>query len=309
MKKILISFLILAFLIPALVWADDELKPVLISVEGQPATVSVNGTVLEKISTPDQIRFFKVMKKEGNTLYGIRVKVEEKVKEAVKNAGETSGVTVQGTIADLEKIAGPWDVKLFEKIRQVGSALWGYRKQEKEHLGIDKLGSEVITCIKTAIDKKDTSIKKTIVVASDELTTAVDTRNFCQKAALDLSTNQERMKAWKICKDNFQKAVKESRQTAKKYRDEIWKVYKQEVKACYKSDVVSAVPNSSGPVACTLDAKVCDDGSAVGRTGPNCEFASCPGEEAEDKVDSSSNVIRDDEDNILLEDGGDMLDL
>ncbi len=30
------------------------------------------------------------------------------------------------------------------------------------------------------------------------------------------------------------------------------------------------------PIACTLDAKVCPDGSAVGRTGPNCEFAECP---------------------------------
>ena len=29
-------------------------------------------------------------------------------------------------------------------------------------------------------------------------------------------------------------------------------------------------------VACTQEAKVCPDGSAVGRTGPNCEFATCP---------------------------------
>lgn len=29
-------------------------------------------------------------------------------------------------------------------------------------------------------------------------------------------------------------------------------------------------------VACTADAKICPDGSAVGRTGPNCEFAECP---------------------------------
>lgn len=27
---------------------------------------------------------------------------------------------------------------------------------------------------------------------------------------------------------------------------------------------------------CTEEAKVCPDGSAVGRTGPNCEFAECP---------------------------------
>jgi len=29
-------------------------------------------------------------------------------------------------------------------------------------------------------------------------------------------------------------------------------------------------------VACTLEAKICPDGSSVGRTGPNCEFAPCP---------------------------------
>lgn len=30
------------------------------------------------------------------------------------------------------------------------------------------------------------------------------------------------------------------------------------------------------PRACTAEAKLCPDGSAVGRTGPNCEFAPCP---------------------------------
>lgn len=32
------------------------------------------------------------------------------------------------------------------------------------------------------------------------------------------------------------------------------------------------------PVVCTMEAKLCPDGSAVGRTGPNCEFAPCPGQ-------------------------------
>lgn len=36
-------------------------------------------------------------------------------------------------------------------------------------------------------------------------------------------------------------------------------------------------PNKpSDIVACTDDAKVCPDGTTVGRTGPNCEFAQCP---------------------------------
>ena len=30
------------------------------------------------------------------------------------------------------------------------------------------------------------------------------------------------------------------------------------------------------PVACTAEAKLCPDGSSVGRTGPKCEFADCP---------------------------------
>lgn len=34
----------------------------------------------------------------------------------------------------------------------------------------------------------------------------------------------------------------------------------------------------SPPNGCTEEAKVCADGSAVGRTGPNCEFAPCPNE-------------------------------
>ncbi|MFA4998579.1 MAG: hypothetical protein WC514_00960 [Candidatus Paceibacterota bacterium] len=33
--------------------------------------------------------------------------------------------------------------------------------------------------------------------------------------------------------------------------------------------------NAQEPVVCALEAKVCPDGSAVGRTGPNCEFVEC----------------------------------
>ncbi len=34
--------------------------------------------------------------------------------------------------------------------------------------------------------------------------------------------------------------------------------------------------HSDGQVACTMEAKLCPDGSYVGRSGPNCEFAACP---------------------------------
>ena len=32
-------------------------------------------------------------------------------------------------------------------------------------------------------------------------------------------------------------------------------------------------------VACTMDAKICLDGSAVGRVAPDCNFAPCPSED------------------------------
>lgn len=35
--------------------------------------------------------------------------------------------------------------------------------------------------------------------------------------------------------------------------------------------------SNDGMVACTMDAKMCPDGSYVGRQGPKCEFAPCPG--------------------------------
>jgi hypothetical protein len=39
---------------------------------------------------------------------------------------------------------------------------------------------------------------------------------------------------------------------------------------------ITAFSGCTQPTACTEEAKICPDGSAVGRTGPNCEFAQCP---------------------------------
>ncbi len=44
---------------------------------------------------------------------------------------------------------------------------------------------------------------------------------------------------------------------------------------CASSQTCIAAGGSC-PVPCPADAKICPDGSSVGRTGPNCEFAPCP---------------------------------
>ena len=40
--------------------------------------------------------------------------------------------------------------------------------------------------------------------------------------------------------------------------------------------VIYATRQAPRPLACTEEAKQCPDGSYVGRTGPNCQFAACP---------------------------------
>lgn len=38
----------------------------------------------------------------------------------------------------------------------------------------------------------------------------------------------------------------------------------------------SGLIKNTKPKACTMEAKLCPDGSAVGRSGSNCEFTPCP---------------------------------
>ncbi|MBX3260882.1 MAG: hypothetical protein KF782_14445 [Labilithrix sp.] len=57
-----------------------------------------------------------------------------------------------------------------------------------------------------------------------------------------------------------------------------------------------AAPRVVEPKACTQEAKLCPDGSAVSRAGPSCEFAPCP--EASDAAappPESSRACPDDE--------------
>ncbi len=46
------------------------------------------------------------------------------------------------------------------------------------------------------------------------------------------------------------------------------------------------------PVACTMEAKLCPNDSYVGRTGPKCEFAPCPGATFRYPENLSTNYIR-----------------
>ena len=53
--------------------------------------------------------------------------------------------------------------------------------------------------------------------------------------------------------------------------------------ACTLKECGGGAPGSP-PRACSAEAKICPNGSAVGRTGPNCEFALCPATECTDEA-------------------------
>lgn len=46
----------------------------------------------------------------------------------------------------------------------------------------------------------------------------------------------------------------------------------------YKNRAGGPEGDGDNNLACTMDAKLCPDGSYVGRIGPDCQFALCPGE-------------------------------
>lgn len=47
-------------------------------------------------------------------------------------------------------------------------------------------------------------------------------------------------------------------------------------------------PSEEEQVACSMEAKICPDGSAVGRQSPTCEFAPCPTQTPEEKTEEST---------------------
>jgi len=55
----------------------------------------------------------------------------------------------------------------------------------------------------------------------------------------------------------------------------------------------SSSSNSPPQKGCTEEAKVCPDGSAVGRTGPSCEFSPCPETSATAPAADSGAVCKD----------------
>ncbi len=84
------------------------------------APAQVGASVIEKISHPSQIKYFRVVKQEGGALYGIRI-------AAVATATTTAPASSSNQEALIEKISHPSQIKYFRVVKQEGGALYGIR--------------------------------------------------------------------------------------------------------------------------------------------------------------------------------------
>ncbi len=268
MKKILALTLLLALVFSVFAFlpaqadndynddADEEKVEVIMT------TNAAGNISLEKIPSPDQIKYFRVMKKENGALYGIRLEKMEKLEktervERNESLRENESASGTNTRAQLEKILAPQFIGLYEKIQKIGNSLWGVKRDSddkdevKDSAKYREITAEMRVCVAAAIDVKDASLKDRVTLTGTELNAAISTRGECQKNAIASLENQR--ENLNVCVKNFQIKHKEIVNKAKEAQQAAWKTYQASLKAC--------LPNISAST--TAEIMIEDGGSAA----------------------------------------------
>lgn len=108
-----------------------------------------------------------------------------------------------------------------------------------------QLSGVVVTCIKTALEKRENTVISAVTTYQGSNLTALTTRKTALLAAWDKTTKSEVKTAvaaaWKAYKTSLS-TLKSTLHTA---RDAAWKAYKTEVKTCKSTSLVESVDTSS----------------------------------------------------------------
>jgi len=235
MKKIMVSLVIFSFLAGVMAL--------------RPAAAAER----ERILSPEQIKNYREIIKEGAALFGFKIEKSEKIEKPAKmekkeekrdekrevkkeeRLGEKSGDTMSTSTGErLEKIMTPAQIALFEKIRKVGTALWGVKKGDvrkststPERVAVS---AEISACVVAAIDVKDKAMIERVNVAAVEVTAAISARSVCQQAAVKSTERQgDNLGA---CVKIFQESLKVSRDKSKAAQKSAEETYRSSLKAC-----------------------------------------------------------------------------
>lgn len=234
MKKIIFAMIIFSFLVVSSGVVLAEETPSALTATSATSTKAIK----EKIANPNEIKLFEKIQKIGESLFGVRKQIENSKPDNGKQNSEKVATTTKqnssSTKPIIEKISNPNEIKLFEKIQKIGTALWGIRKIESkiEITPMFFVKPVAMECVKNAIDKKDTSTKTALTSHNQNIITALTNRSACQKTALDKTTGKEQSNANKLCVETYQKSVKENNGILQKSKNDTWIIYKDDLKVC-----------------------------------------------------------------------------
>jgi len=220
------------------------------SKEGNIPMLDSSNNILEKIPSPDQIKYFKVMKKENGALFGIRLSSEQ--------AGTANQNSLANAKAQLEKILAPQFINLYEKIQKIGDSLWGVKKEDDNKPVVKPrlVTAAMVECVSKAIDKKDEALKNRLTLTSEAINTAITVRGECQKEAIKSTENQ--LENLKVCLQNFKSKTEEIKKQAKDEQKIIWQSYQADLKACSALDPAVTTSTESNE---TLELMIEDGGN------------------------------------------------
>jgi len=237
---------------------------------------------LEKISSPEMIKFYEKIKKVGTVLYGYKKTVENQNKYIYPSENcksqcgdgicqEVVAMVIGGACAEsvkscpadcknsstepaaLEKIPSPKEIILYEKIRKVGTALWGIRKNTDAPI----VTAAIAPCVIAAIEIKDKAVMENNTGTTAKLNEAIASRSACQKTALLAAVDKQKQtmgECVKIFKDTHKGVKADSQKTHKT----IWQTYRDGLKACSKT-----AANSTAAAISSLEINVEDGGGSI----------------------------------------------
>ncbi len=258
MKKIIYSLALIAFLvsIAALSAAraedssEDVIKTDATVTSFMPKLNDQDGKKLEKIPAPAQIYLYEKIEKMGTALWGVRKdmvqiknkienkienKLENKIENKIENKMPAHDRLLDGTLdtSKLEKIVSPDQIKMYDKIKKVGTALWGIKKDIGGMVNPKPaiITAENSACVISAIDVKDKALQEKVGVAAESLRAAIGLRSTCQQQAVK-STERQR-EYLDACVKAFREEHKKINETARKAQNDIWGVYKTSLKSCH----------------------------------------------------------------------------
>jgi len=208
---------------------------------------------LEKILTPEQIKNFTNIVKQGNSLYGVRkLEMTASGTDALKSSTTVTVKDSQSLLKKMEKIAAPWLINQYEQIRKVGTALWGLKKENQEQARV-YINAANSACVLTVIQTKDEALKVNNEAAVTSLNAAISTRTTCQTAAINAtaasasSTNMfvNQKTELNLCVKAFnESAASIKKETTTKHKA-IWGTYKTGLKACQTTNTTASSTDSS----------------------------------------------------------------